>query len=263
MKNLLTATLLLFFSATVFGSAKDDAMTAYFLMEESPFDRDVFSRSMKLINSAYQADQNEPWVYIASSLSTMQRGYKIGSWFHSKSFKPGTIDKAHEFALKAVEHGADKSQAHAHLARVMIIKQQYREAWNSLNTAYQRDNNNFYAWFYKGIIGYYMKDYDRALSHFDKAQTLTTKRYHQKLVTRQKQRVARGQGNKLLEEQLYIKNINDYPDNAYMYGNYAHYLLKNNRPSESVTYYKKAISIKPYRQALKMLIVAEEKAAAR
>lgn len=70
-------------------------------MEESPFDDATFQASMVLINSAYETDPNEPWIYIASSLAVMQQGYNIGSWYTQKSFTEGTVEQALQFAEKA------------------------------------------------------------------------------------------------------------------------------------------------------------------
>ena len=258
---LIAAHLFLILSTSIFaGTARDQAMKAYHLMEESPFDSRVFQESISLIDSAYESDPNEPWIYIASSLAIMQRGYKIGSWYSHKSFRSGAIDKALQFAEKAKQLGKTESQAYAHLARILIIKNEYRKAWDLLNKSHQLDNNNYYAWFYKALIYYYMKGYDDSLPNLDEAEKHITHRYQKKLITRQRQRVARKQGNKVLEEKMYKKNIEDFPENAYMYGNYASFLLNNDRPRESVIYYEKAISIKPYPKAIEKLEEAKRKA---
>ena len=146
------------------------------------------------------------------------------------------------------------------LARVMIIKQEYKKAWHLLNKAYKLDKSNYYTWLYKSLIGYYMKAYDDALSNLDEAEKHITHRYQNKMVTRQRQRVARRVGDKALEEKMYKKNIDDFPDNPYMYGNYASFLLRNDRPKESVFYYEKAISITPYPRAVEKLKEAKRKA---
>lgn len=239
-------------------NARDSARKAYHLMEESPFDGMIRANALKLISKANQTDPNEPWVYIASSLATMQSGYKIGSWFHKDSFQERALDKALELANKAIQVGPDESQAYAHLARVLIIKGEYRKAWDHLNTAYQLDNSNFYAWFYKALVFYYKQGYDKALENLDEAEALITHRYQIKMVTRQKGNVARQTGDTALEEKMYKKNIEDFPQNAYMYGNYGSFLLRNNRPKEAVHIYEQAIAISPYPQARKMLEKAKK-----
>jgi len=259
--SIISACLMLVLStSSLAGSSKDYAMKAYHLMEESPFDREAFQRAVELINSAYKSNPNEPWVYIAYSLAAMQQGYKSGSWYRHKSFGNGVIDKAYQFAEKALQLGINESQTYAHLAKVLIIKKEYRKAWKLLNKSYQLDKSNYYSWFYKGIIDYYMKGYDDSLSNLDEAEKLITHRYQRKLITRQRQRIARKQGDKNLEERMYKKNIEDFPKNAYMYGNYASFLLKNSRPKESVFYYEKAISIAPYQKAVNKLKEAKKKA---
>lgn len=111
-------------------SAKSSAMKAYYFMEESPFDRDAFKKAILILNSAYKSDPNEPWVYIAYSLATMQSGYRIGSWYRLKSFNKGIIEKAQQLAEKAKELGENESQSHAHLARILIIKKEYKKHGN-------------------------------------------------------------------------------------------------------------------------------------
>lgn len=142
---------------------------------------------------------------------------------------------------------------------MQIIKGEYRQAWVLLNKSYQLDNNNYYAWFYKALIAYYMKEYDDTLSKLNEAENRITHRYQKKHVTRQRMRVAKKTGDKELTEKMYKKNIEDFPENAYMYGNYASFLLDNDRPEESVIYYEKAISISPYQQAINSLEEAKQK----
>lgn len=252
--------LLLWPFISIAGDPRSDSIQAYHQMEESPFDSNTFQSSLKLVNAAYESNPEEPWVYIAYSLATMQQGYRIGSWFRLKSFRSGYIEKALELAEKAKIYGESESQSYAHLARIKIIQKKYREAWDLLNQSYRLDNENFYAWFYRALIHYYMKGYEDAWTHLDEAQERVTERYQKKLVTRQRQRIARKQGNKVLEEQMYKRNIEDFPDNPYMYGNYASFLLANKRYKESVDFYEKAIAIKPYPRALSKLEEAKKKA---
>ena len=241
-------------------NAKALAKKAYFTLEESPFDREVYRQAGILLNSANSLNDKEPWVYIGLSLATMQHGYKKGSWFRQKSFSKRSVDKAFEHAKKAVELGPNESQSYAHLARMYIIKKEYRKAWGELNTSYALDNNNFYAWFYKGLVYYYMKGYEKAVVNLDEAEKNIIHRYHKKLVTRQRQRVARKMGDKELEEKMYKKNIQNFPDNAYMYGNYAGFLFRNKRYEKAAEFYEKAINIKPYAHAQGQLIKAKIKA---
>lgn len=236
------------------------AMEAYHKMEESPFDAEVYQRSLELISQAHADNADEPWVYIAASLASMQAGYKVGSWYRGKSFGKDAIDKAYQFAVKAKEIGVNESQAYAHMARMEIIKAEYRKAWELLNQAYRVDNENFYAWFYKAIIHVKKKGYDEAWTYLDEAEKRISHRYQMKLVTRERQGVARKKGDVLLEERMYKKNIEDFPENAYMYGNYGSFLLRNGRPEESIIYYEKAIAITPYPLALKKLKEAKTKA---
>lgn len=222
-------------------------------MEESPFDRAVFNESINILDSAFKSDQNEAWVYLAYSLAVMQQGYKIGSWYELESFDGRAIDKALEFATKANELGRDVSQTYAHLALVYIIKSEYKQAWEFLNKAHQIDKDNYYVWLYKSLIYYYMRDYEHALLTLENAEMLVQHKYHNKFITREKQRIARKTGNKELEESMYKKNIENFPDNAYMYGNYGAFLYRNKRYAEAVEYYSKAVSIKSYPNAVEWL----------
>ena len=158
-------------------SSKDYAKKAYHLMEEAPFNNDSFKKSIKLIDLAYKSNPNEPWVYISSSLAVMQIGYDIGSWYRYESFKSDTIEQAYEYAKRANELGLENSYTYAHLARIFIIKKEYKKAWTLLNKSYEINNNNFYTWYYKGLIDFYIKRYNNSLSNLNQGEKLITHRY--------------------------------------------------------------------------------------
>ncbi len=235
------------------GSSKELAQKAYFMLEESPFDNDVFESSVMLINNAAAKNKDEPWVYIALTEATLLNGYNYGNFFSRKSYSQGTIEKAQKYADKAIVLGGSESQSYANLARIYIIQKKYKKAWFELNKAYQLNNASFYTWYYKAVINYYMKDYTKAASHLDEAEPFRLHNYQKRFITRIRQKVARAVGNKKLEEAMYLRNINDFPESAYMYGNYGNFLLKNKRYNESIEYYKKAIQINPYNLAKRQL----------
>lgn len=261
LKGMMIVICLISFSANVFSNeAREHAMKAFFMMEESPFDDKVFEKGIQNIKKANEIDPEEEWVFVSASLAALLQGYKIGNMYSSKTFTEESIDKAYEFAEIAIGKGGKQSQTHAQMARVLIIKGNYKKAWMILNKAYKLDEKSFYAWFYRGVISRLMQDYERAEKNFIEAQNNISHKYQKKLVTRQRQYAAEAAGDHEKEEEMLLLNIADFPRNAYMYGNYANFLYRFQRYEEAVDFYVKAIAITPYGNAIKWHKKAKEKA---
>lgn len=61
------------------------------------------------------------------------------------------------------------------LARVQIIEGEYREAWETLNTAHAKDPDNFYPWYFRSVISEQMRDRERAEHAIDEAEKRVAK----------------------------------------------------------------------------------------
>lgn len=210
-------------------SAKELARQAYYEIEDNVFDLEKLDKAMKKLQQAQKANPKEPWVSIAASQAALVYGYKIGDWFRMDTFEVGVVDKTLALAKKAVDLGPEESQAYAQLARIYIIKDEYRTAWELLNTAYNKDKTNYYPWYLRGIISVKMKDILKATSYFDEAEKLATHKYQQRQLNYQRQKVAKMNGDVAAEEYWLKKNIEKNPDSAHIYGNYAQFLKKHKR----------------------------------
>jgi len=160
-------------------------------------------------------------------------------------------------AEKAKDLGPEESQAYAHLARIHIIKREYRTAWELLNTSYKIDPINFYAWYYKGIVSEKMKDAPRANRHFDEALEHVGYAYQRKLVNIHQRKVARLQNDTTKQENLLKENIANFPNDAHVHGNYAAFLMRQKRYSEAVDYWEMAVDRGSYRKAEEQLAKAK------
>jgi tetratricopeptide (TPR) repeat protein len=169
------------------------------------------------------------------------------------TFDDGAVEKALAFAKRALELRPTESQASAQVARIYIIKKEYQTAWTLLNTAYDNDATNYYPWYLRGVIAVKMNDPKRALVQFDEAEKLAKHKYQHRQLNYQRQYIAKMNGDAAAEEALLKKNIQDNPDRANIYGNYAQFLKKHKRYDEAIAYWEKAIAISPYPHAIEQL----------
>lgn len=240
-------------SATFSETAKQISKRAYYLIDESPFDSNAHEQARILIEKGYEQNPDEPWLYITSSLLMLHDAYKIGSRFNATTYDNATFLEAVELAEVAKSLGREEGQAWVNLANYKIISRDLRGADRLLDRAGELDPNNFYLWYYRSVVNYARKEYEYSRINLEIARGLTTHYYQRKLITRQNQRNAKKMGDIKLQEELYVQNIRDFPENAYMYGNYANFLKYQKRFRESALEYQKAVAINPYGRAVEQL----------
>lgn len=226
---------------------------AYHQIEANVFNGNALAEAVNKMGKAHQLNNKDPWVYLSASLFTLVQGYKIGDWYRIGTFQDGTVDKALGYAAKALEVDDKESQCYAHLARLKIIQKKYREAWDLLDKAHELEPDNFYAWYFRGIIAEKMRDPERGISYFQEAEKHLQFSYQQKLLNNHRQELAKLSGDAVSQEALLKKNIDNYPNDPIVYGNYAMFLKTQKRYDESITYWEKAIALSPYRHALEQL----------
>lgn len=229
------------------------AEEAYHQLEANVFDRGQVEDAVAKIRRAKENRPDDAWVFMALSLAVLVDGYKIGDWYDPRTFAEGSVDQAYALALKARELDPKISQTHAHLARILIIKGEFRPAWEILNEAYRLDANSFYPWYFKGIIGEKFRDSRQALQAFDEAERRVSHSYQTHLVNLHRQNVAKFEKNFEEEERLLRENIKLEPDSPHVYGNYAHFLKAHGRYDEAIEFWEKAIAIGAYPAAVKSL----------
>ena len=236
---------------------RESAEEMYYLLESKPFDHDLavsaFNR-MKAAKGTHEED--DPWVYLSGSMAVLIAGYKIGDWYTESSFLPQTAEHALRIAAMARSQGPEISQVHAHYAKVLILKKQYREAWGVLDEAYRLDKTSFYPWYLRGIISEKMRDATRARDYFDEAEKRISRPYQYAFLNNHRQNLARLAGDLVEQERLLKENIAHYPKDAVYYGNYAQFLMRQKRYDESISYWEKAIELSPYQHAIDKLAEA-------
>lgn len=242
-------------------SGNDTSRATYYRLEADVFNMQLVGQARQRIIAAKAENPGDAWIYMDESLLVLIDGYKIGDWYRLDSFQPGTAERALTLAAKARDLAPDNSQAHAHYARILILQGDLRGAWMALNKAYELDPSNFHAWYFKGIVAEHMKDAQRAEQHFAEADRLAKFDYQRRLVNIHRQHVAKNVGDTAEQERLLLENIRNNPKDALMYGNYAHFLMGKQRYAEAERYWKKAIAIEPYREAVQQLQITQRKQA--
>lgn len=226
--------------------ARGMAIKAYELLEYRKFDTASTEEALRLIKKANEIAPKEAWVHIASSQAILTLGYNYGNPYKKNAYQEGALESALVFANRAVAMDPKSAQAHAQLARVLIINRQHKKAWNTLNTTHQLDNNNFYAWYLRAIISIQMRDTRKAKGYFAEARSRAKNNYQHSWINLRLTDVAESEGDTKEQERLYLDNIQLFSDSAHAYGNYANFLRKQKRYEESIDYYQRAIDIEPY-----------------
>lgn len=257
LKLLLQVTLILFISGCASPPCEDKTANEcgreiYYQLDEHIFDIEETRKAVKKLEYVANIDKDAEWVALSFSLLLLNSAYEVGDLYLKSSYDDNLLAESKKKASE-ISDNIELSQSHAHLARLQIIEGEYRKAWFTLNEAHQLDNNNFYPWFLKGVISYFMGDYSSAEELLIKSEKISEFKYQRRLATRYRQKVARQEGDSSKEEELLLKNIRENPDYAYMYSHYAGFLERQQRYKEAIEYYEKTIAIKPYPNAIRQL----------
>ncbi len=225
------------------------AREAYYQIEGNVFNWKKIQEATSKIAKAEKKDPNDPWVYLASSMFHIVKGYGGRDWYTLSNFEEESIYKAGELAEKAVRIGSKESQTHAHFGRLLILLEAYDQAEASLDEALRLNKNSFYPWYFKGILYEKQHRWEEALHHFKEAEKRVEFKYHHMIVNAHRQRVAVDLEDWEKEEELLKENIKNNPENKWMYDNYADFLVGQKRYPEAIEMWKKANAIEPYPRA--------------
>lgn len=239
------------------GEAGEGAKRAFFALEAKPFDRETARKAAQAIGRAYKAEPNDPWVLVAASQAVLSDGYIKGDRSRLGSYDPDSVKRADELARRAVALGPREPMAHIQRARLQIIAEDFRGAWDTLNRAYGLAPDGFYPWYYRGVISYRMQDAKRAAEAFDAAFERAREPYQKEWAVGRRCDLAHMQRDHVAEERCLKQLIEMSPGEPHPYGNYALFLKGRKRYDEAIEYYRKAIAIRPYPLAVEQLKQAE------
>jgi len=173
------------------------AKEAYFEIEGNVFNSGKIRKALAKIEAVQKYDQKDPWVYLATSMFFIVKGFKGYDWYEVKNFDRVDLQKAMDMARFAVKLGKKESQAHAHLGRMFILAKNFPKAVESLDRARRLDPNSFYPWYLKGILFEKQKKWNDAEYHFGEAEKRARYKYHHDIVNTHRGRVALHQGDTL------------------------------------------------------------------
>ncbi|HET9679908.1 MAG TPA: hypothetical protein VFP95_05015 [Gammaproteobacteria bacterium] len=228
-------------------------------MEKHTFNRAVLLRSVESLDQALEENPDNVWATIGMAEAFLHVGYMKGSRYEKDNYVPELLNKAYKYTLRAVELGPQNSRSYALLAKLQIIRGEYKTAWKTLSKAHDLDPNSFYPWYYLVVLNRYYQLYDKAKHYADRAGSLTHHTHHRRWIVKQLIEIADAQDNLEAEEQGYLKIIELNPERAHAYGNYAGFLYNQERYREAVNYYKKALKISRYPLAVRYLKKARER----
>ena len=221
------------------------ARDAFYAIEAEPFSADVINAA-KDIETAMRKAEDEPWVLIARSRALLEAGYRKGDRSRLSSYGAQEVELAVKLARRAVEKAPQESMAHVQVARLQIITDDLRGAWETLNSAYRLDPKNFYPWYYRGVIALRMNDAKRAGDAFDAAEKLAAMPYQKEWAVGRRLDIARLNKDPAAEESLHRQIIASRPQSAHAVGNYAAFLKRHKRYDEAIEQYRKALAIASY-----------------
>lgn len=251
------ALLVLLLGSACSSKASDEARLlaedAFYALEGDPFSHETREAALTDIVRASRLDPDEPWVAIARSRAALEWGYRGGSRFRADNFNSEALETAMQFAREGVRLGPEKSMAYSQLARVQIVRGEYREAWKTLNSAHANDPESFYPWYFRSVISVQMRDRGRAEQAADEAEKRADNHDQQRFVLGQRKSIALAMGSEAEKEASYRAIIEHVPDSPYAYGNYGAFLLRRGRYQEAEAMLEKAVSNGAYPAAVEDL----------
>lgn len=257
--SLLALLVVSIFSFTANSNSPEDlAKNAFYEIEADPFNSYVVKSAAKKISDAYNIEPENPWVLVAFSRLILEMGYRRGDRSELETYAPGTIEKAGEYAEEAIKNGKNLSMAHVQYSKIQMINGDLKGAWLTLNKAHQLAPDDFYPWYYRGVISIRMNDFEKAYSYLHEAEVRAEMFYQKSWVASRQINVAKIIGDEKEIESAYLNSIRVNPGSAHLYGNFANYLKRKKRYKEAITYYEKAISIASYPAAREGLEEAKQ-----
>lgn len=254
--SVLASAIAIFPIITNANNSEELAKEAFYEIEADPFNSYVVEKAAEKIANAYKEQPHNPWVLVAVSRLVLEMGYRRGDRSKLKTYSPGTVDKAGEYAEEALNYGTDVGMAHVQYSKIQMINGDLKGAWLTLNRAYSIDPKDFYPWYYRAVISIRMKDFEKAESYLLEAENRAERFYQKTWVAERRINVAKLIGDEDGIELAYKKAIDVDPTSPHKYGNFANYLKIKKRYKEAITYYEKAISISSYPAAEEGLVEA-------
>lgn len=238
--------------------APEDALQA---MEEQPFQGDIIVSSIESLQAALERTPDDPWGYLGLAKASLIGGYQSGSRFESGNFVPESVDNARALVEHALKLNPDLSRAHSMRARLQIIEGEYREAWDTLNTAHELDPDDFHPWYLMGVLNRYYQEYDQSRRMLRRAMAASVHPYQKRWVLGQRKEIAEATNDADAEEKVHREIVTTFPDRAHGHGNYGAFLLEQKRYEDAIAQYEKALEIQRYPLAEQQLEKARRLAA--
>jgi tetratricopeptide (TPR) repeat protein len=185
-------------------------------------------------------------------------GYTIGDWYDLNTFPGDVVPQALAHAKQALALDPNLGMAHAHLARLLIVRKEFHEAAQHLAKAKELDPNSFYPWYFQGIWHEKQGQVVEANQAFDRAQQYAALPHHPMFIMKHREIVAKLGGDFSLQEKLLKESIGLNPASAYSYGSYAEFLMCKGRYREAIVQWEKSIRITPYGRAVSQLETAKQ-----
>jgi tetratricopeptide (TPR) repeat protein len=226
-------------------SARELASSAYYQIDGNRFDDAQLADAVRKLDQAATLNPNEPYLYLSGSLTSLLQGFGMGDWYELSSFEHGTVERALPPAMKAVQLAPGLSQAHAHLARLYIMRKDFAKAQISISKAKELDPQNFYPWYFEGIYYEKLRNVDAALTALDAAERRATQQHQRTSVNRHRSRVAEVSRDPALQEQFLVKIIASNPTDGHVYAEYAGFLMCKGRYEDAVIQWEKTVRLMP------------------
>jgi tetratricopeptide (TPR) repeat protein len=236
--------------------ARKLAIKAYEHAANNPFNATARYEALEILNRARALDPNEAEVYLTEAVMILQDGYRHGPWYKSWAYNEGVVDSAISKINNAISADPDYYRSYTMLSWMLITKSEYSRAEELLEKS-NKLQDSFYYWLYKGTLSQEKKEYNDAQTYYDIAEGYADSEGLRSMLMDRRKEIAKESGDFEKAEQYYLDEIARDPESAYSYGNYAGFLLCTGRFEESIGYYEKAISIKPYPKVLLGLEVAK------
>jgi tetratricopeptide (TPR) repeat protein len=238
--------------------AKLLAKQAYHQIEGNVFNATELNQAVEKLTQAKEINDQEPWVWLGASLYLNVTGYKVGGWYDIRNFSRPHIERALEFAKTAVRLGPNEIHTHSHMARILILIDHSDQAEAEIDRAFKISKENFYPWYFHGILNKKKRRVAEAHSQFNEAEKWIQNPFHKRLLHTHREDLYELTGNLAKRESLLKKLIAAAPTEPQPHGNYACFLMENGRVDESVYQWEKAVELGPYPIATEQLKEAYE-----
>jgi tetratricopeptide (TPR) repeat protein len=229
--------------------ARTLSKAAYETIYQHPFQPQIVGMAAKDLDQAHALSAKEPYVWLGAAELVLNDGFRSGPFLQSRSYQPGTLDRALAFAEGAIKLDDKLADAHAVAAKILLTLGHFSDSQRELDAARQLDPDGFKPRFYQAVWYWKQGDVAKCREALRNAGAVAKTDWEQRTLLYQLEEMAEHRGDEVEHERIHKLLIALDPKRPWPHGNYGWFLLERERYDEAIAEFEKAVALGSYPNA--------------